>query len=124
MGEVSIIAIDLAKHVFQLHGACSDGVPARAAAEPPTGLRHAGRRSGFLTTAVAQSRRRWRPEGSPRPTAAFFRRSSMHGFRKIRAADFTRREVAAGAIGHRGSVVPVNWQVADYPHFIQLVNDI
>ena len=28
MGEVSIIAIDLAKYVFQLHGACSDGVPA------------------------------------------------------------------------------------------------
>jgi transposase len=28
MGEVSIIAIDLAKHVFQLHGACSDGRPA------------------------------------------------------------------------------------------------
>lgn len=28
MEEVSIIAIDLAKHVFQLHGACSDGTPA------------------------------------------------------------------------------------------------
>ena len=50
MGEVSIIAIDRAKQVFQLHGACSDGVPARAAAEPPAARRITTTHGGVFQT--------------------------------------------------------------------------